>query len=75
MTNASGTTAVNGDTISLTFGNGVTGTYTQTGIINSADICVGRTQFAIGNSTWSTLGANNLTFLDPDPPAGTPGRG
>ena len=71
MTNASGTTAVNGDTISLTFGNGVTGTYTQTGIINSADICVGRTQFAIGNSTWSTLGANNLTFLDPDPPAGT----
>ncbi|WP_162277348.1 DUF11 domain-containing protein [Rhodoferax koreensis] len=68
MTTATGTTASNGQAMSLGFGNGVTATYTQGAAINNPAFC-GSSQHA---APGGTLGGTNVaTFIEPDPPAGS----
>jgi len=67
MTAATGSTTNNGDAMSLTFGNGVTATYTKTATANTPVPC--GTTYASANA--ALAGTNVLTFLEPDPPAGS----
>ncbi|MBX9400232.1 DUF11 domain-containing protein [Lysobacter sp. BMK333-48F3] len=67
MTTATGSTTNNGDAMSLTFGNGVTATYTKTATANTPVSCGGTYASAAGILS----GTNVLAFLDPDPPAGS----
>lgn len=64
MTAATGGTTNNGDSISLTFGNGVTATYRQAATTNAPVSC--GPVYAAGAT--ALAGTNAATFLEPDPP-------
>ncbi|MGO1002739.1 beta strand repeat-containing protein [Lysobacter sp. CA196] len=69
MTNATGSTTVNGNSIALTFGNGVTGTYSQTGTTNVPVGCLALAAHSTGIG--QLAGTNVTTYLEPDPPVGS----
>lgn len=70
MTAATGSTTTNGQSIAMTFGNGVTATYTQTGTFNSPGGCSAGVAHAAG-TTGILAGTNVTTYLEPNPPAGS----